>query len=247
MTQEQVNNLAAGFFGIYTQPDTTSQTRQNIHLLLPPLWGRVDEPMRRQFGVKYAKFLANNDQDRQQFARQFLELVEGISYIPDGIRAAEIEIAVQDLLSAHRGVNNFYSEPAFARQLQRVVGETGNIPPQVVEPYVLCLVEVFLTNGNGVAWNAEPIYLNLLDKLDPNQALIAILSFNNINISSSLQFSLGQQKYRTLLTNMKNKVSAPAVKELIEELETYKGPLEKMKDDSTVKRKVTNIKKILNL
>jgi hypothetical protein len=247
LTQDQVNNLAAGFFGIYTQPETTPQTRQNIHLLLPPLWTRVDESMRYQFGVRYAKFLANNDQQRQKLARQFLELVEGISYIPDGIRAAEIETAVQDLLSAHRGLNNFYSEPPFARQLQRIVGETGNIPSQVTESYVVGLVEVYLTNGNGVAWNAEPIYLKLLDNLDPNQALIAILSFNNLNVSSQLQFTLCQNKFRQLLSNMKTKVSAPAVKELIEELEAYKGPLDKMKDDSRVKRKVANLKKMLDL
>lgn len=247
LTQEQVNNLAAGFWGIYTQPDTTSQTRQNIHLLAPPLWSRVDEAMRSQFGVKYAGFVANNDQQRQTLARQFLELVEGISYIPDGIRAAEIETAIQDLLTAHRGLNNFYSEPAFARQLQRIVGEIGNIPPQINESYVTGLVEVFLTNGYGVAWNAEPVYTNLLDKLDPNQALIAILSFNNVNIASSLQFSLPQEKFRSLLNDMKTKVSAPAIKELIEELEAYKGPLDKMKDDSRIKRKVGTLKKMLNL
>jgi hypothetical protein len=247
LTQDQVSNLAAGFFGIYTQPDTTSQTRQNVHLLLPPLWTRVDESMRHQFGVKYAKFLANNDQLRQKLARQFLELVEGISYIPDGIRSAEIETAIQDLLAAHRESSNFYNEPAFARQLQRIVGETGNVPLQVQESYVIGLVEVFLTNGNGIAWNAEPIYLSLLDKLDPNQALTAILSFDNIRISSRLQFQLCQQKFRQLLDNMKTKVSAPAVKELIAELEIYTGPLDKMKDDSRVKRKVDNLKRILSV
>ncbi len=247
LTQDQVDNLAAGFFGIYTLPETTSQTRQNIHLLAPPLWTRVDEQSRQQFGVKYAKYLANNDQQRQQLSRQFLELVEGISYIPDGIRAAEIETAVQDLLSSHRGVNNFYSEPTFARQLQRIVGETGNIPSQVNNSYVIGLVEVYLTNGNGVAWNAEPIYQNMLDNLDPSQALIAISSFNNIRIASRLQFDLCQAKFRKLLSDMKTKVSAPAVKELIEELEKYNGPLDKMKDDSRIKRKMDNLKKILNL
>jgi hypothetical protein len=32
--------------------------------------------------------------------------------------------------------------------------------------YVLGLVEVFLTNGHGIAWNAEPIYMDLIGKLD---------------------------------------------------------------------------------
>lgn len=39
LTQEQINNLASGFFGIYVRPETTSQTHQNINLLLPEIWG----------------------------------------------------------------------------------------------------------------------------------------------------------------------------------------------------------------
>jgi hypothetical protein len=41
LTQQQVNNLALGFLGIYTDPSTTPQTRQNIHYLLPYLWERI--------------------------------------------------------------------------------------------------------------------------------------------------------------------------------------------------------------
>lgn len=247
LTQDQVSNLAAGFFGIYTQVDTTPQTRQNIHLLLPRLWPRVDEAMRYQLGVKYAKFLANNEQPQQAWARQFLEVAGAISYIPDGIRAAEIATAVEYLLTVHRGANNFYNEPAFGLQLQRLVGETGRIPPQVNQSYVTGLVEVFLTNGNGVAWNAEPIYIQLIDQFDTTQALIAVLSFNNIEISSKLQFTLCQQKFRGLLSLMKGKVSAGAVRDLIDNIEAYSGPLEKMKDDSRIKRQVENLKKILNI
>src|SRR5579875_475736 len=51
LNQEQINNLALGFFGIYVQPDTTQQTRQNIQYLLPYLWDRVDELTRKQLGV----------------------------------------------------------------------------------------------------------------------------------------------------------------------------------------------------
>jgi hypothetical protein len=44
---------------------------------------------------------------------------------------------------------------------------------------------------------------------------------------------------------MKNKVSMPAVKELIDTIEKYKGPLDKMKDDSEIRRKVTPLRKII--
>lgn len=189
---EKINTLTAGLFGIYTQLNSTTQTRQNVRLLTPFLWDRLDEDTRYQFGTKYARFVANNDQFQAKLARDFLETVSGQSYIPDNIRSAEIQTSIENLLTAHRGTNNFYNEPPFARQLQRLVGDMGKIPPQVNREYVHCLVEVFLTNGNGVAWSAEEIYITMLEKFDSEQALIAILSFNDSNISARIQHKLCQ-------------------------------------------------------
>ena len=244
LTQHQVNNLASGFFGIYTRLDTTSQTRQNIHRLLPPLWERVDETTRQQFGIKYGTFVANNDQEKN-LARQFLELVSALPYIPDALRAAEIETAIDNLLIAHRGLNNFYNEPPFARELQRLVGNVGKVPEAINEIYVLGLVEVFLTNGNGITRSADPIYRTLIDHFNSRQALIAILSFNDTNIASRLQFPLCQRKYRELLGMMKIKVSESAVKELIDDIEGYTGSLDIMKDNNNFRRKVNILQKIL--
>lgn len=246
LSQEQSNNLASGFFGIYVRSDSTSQTRENIHRLLPLLWDRVDEKTRQQFGIKHGRFIANSDQDEANFSRQFLEVVSGVSYIPDTLRSAEIDVKIDDLLSAHRGVNNFYSEPLFARALQRVVGEDGNVPPPVKEKYTLVLVEVFLTNGNGKAWDAEPIYISMINQFDATQALTAVLSFSNPQISKKLSYPVSQEQYRELLLMMKTKVSAPAVKELIEEIENYKGPLDKLSSQSDFKRKVANFQKIID-
>jgi len=102
LTQQQTSNLASGFSGIYTDLNTTPQTRQNIHYLLPYLWERVDESTRQGFGVKYGKYVANNDREKASLARQFLEIVNGVAYIPDDLKAAEIESAIQNLLSAHQ-------------------------------------------------------------------------------------------------------------------------------------------------
>ena len=245
LTQEQANNLALGLFGIYTRLDTTPQTRQNIHRLLPHLWDRVDEQARQQFGIKYGRFVANNAQEEAQLSRQFLELVSGTSYIPDGLRAADIDTVIDNLLQIHGGWNNFHNEPPFAMALLRLIGENGQVPVQISKKYVLALVEVYLTNGNGVAVNAEPIYISLIERFDSTQALIAILSFNNTRISTKLQHTLCQEKYRKLVEMMKVKVSAPAVKELIDEIEKYRGPLDKLKSESKFKNKVDNLQKIL--
>lgn len=245
LTQYQVSNLASGFFGIYTRSDTTPQTRQNIHRLLPFLWERVDESTRQQFGINYGKFVANNDQQEKKLARAFLEIVSATSYIPDDLRVVEIESTLENLLIAHRGFNNFHNEPPFARELQRLVGHEGKIPAQIDRFNVLGLVEVFLTNGHGVAVNAEPIYRSLIGLFDSTQALRAVLSFNDDNIASSLQFSLCVKKYRELMKMMRVKVSSAVVKELIDDIEGYQGSLDIMRENKDIRRKVAILQRIL--
>jgi hypothetical protein len=44
---------------------------------------------------------------------------------------------------------------------------------------------------------------------------------------------------------MKFKVSAPVVKELIDEIEKYKGPLHRLREQSDFKKKVDNMQKII--
>ena len=245
LTMKQVGNLASGFSGIYVDPSSLPQSRQNINLLLPYLWERVDEDTRQGFGIKYGKFVANNEQDRAALARQFLEVVGAIAYIPDSLKAAEIEIAVQNLQGAHRAFQNFYSEPPFARQLVSLVGQTGNIPKQVRNTYVHGVIEVFLTNGNGVAWNAEPYYVELIKLFDQDQAIVGMLCFLDEGISSSLQFSLCQKKYWELLELVEAKLSAPAAREMLADIRSFSAPLDKMKNDSRMQRKVATMETII--
>lgn len=246
LTQEQTNNLASGFFGIYTRSDTTPNTRQNIHLLLPYLWDKVEEQARQQFGVKYGRFVANNDQAEKRLADQFLEIVSGKSYIPEVLLAAEIDTAIDNLLLVHRAArDNFYNEPPFAIALDKLIGERGQIPVQIRRKYVFAVVEVFLTNGNGIARNAEPTYLSLMNKFDTIQAVYAILSINEIPIASKLQHSLCQQKYRQILEIMKIKVSSPGALEIVDYIMKYRGPLDRLKDQSDFKRKMDSMRKII--
>ena len=85
----------------------------------------------------------------------------------------------------------------------------------------------------------------MLDQFDPDQALIAILSFSDLNISNRLQHSLCQQKFKELMEIMRDKVSMPAVKELIDDVGKYRGPLDKLKDNSEIKRRVKALGKII--
>lgn len=245
LTLDQSNSLMAGFFGIYTNESSLPLARDNVRLLAPMLWPFVGEPIKNNFGVKYGQFTANNDATRSKLAREFLDGVGAASYIPDTIRAAEIGTAIDELLVAHRGFNNFHLEPSFARLLDSLIGEKGNVPPAIAERYVEGLVEVFLTNGNGVAWSADPIYQKLIFNFNATQALLAALSFRKIHISSKLQFNICKEKYRELIDVAKTKITSPQGLDILNIIETYKPPLENMRTETKLMEKVNAITKSL--
>jgi len=245
LTPDQSNSLMAGFFGIYTNDSSLPSARDNVKLLAPLLWPFVGESTRKGFGVKYGQFTANNDAAKASWAREFLDGVGAASYIPDTIRAAEIGTALDELLVAHRNFNNFHIEPSFARRLESLVGEKGEIPSAVAERYIEGLVEVYLTNGHGVAWTAEPVYQRLLMKLDATQALLAALAFRKVNISSKLQFPLAKQKYAELLALAETKVTNPQGVEILAIIEAYKSPVEHLRSETKLMERVNAITKSL--
>lgn len=242
LPRDKVNSLASGFYGIYTRKDSPEQARHNINLLLPLLWERVDEDVRNGFGIKYANFTANNDQDQARLSRSFLQIVNAEAYLPAGIRAAEIKTALDNLRSAHHSpLNNFHKEPPFARQLKRLVGSHG-VPKQLNNEYVLTIIDVYLTNGNGECWDAEPVYTSLIQGFNQQQAVIALFAFTSDGIASKLQFQLCRSKFRALVDMVRTMITTPAVQEFIQVIDDYKGDLYNMRKDTTVQKKVEVLK-----
>ena len=244
LTDDKADTLANGFFGIYTRKDTSQQTRDNVSMLIKNLWSRISEQSKQSFGIKYAQFVANNETEQASFAKQFLEICGALSYIPDGVKANEIKDILDGLRHTHNSMNNFYGEPTIAKQLSMYIGNI-QIPKQCYFEYVNTLVNVYLTNGYGVSWSAEPIYIDLIQKFDQEMSLIAILSFTQDEISSKLQFSLCKDKFITMLDLIKPKITSSAIIEIIDKLIEFKEALHKLKNDTKFNEKISLIKNML--
>ena len=234
LTQEQANSLSLALFGIYTKTDTDEPTRQNVRNLLPYLWGYVDEETKSSFGIKYGYFTANGENNSKQFAKEFLEMVDGSVYIPDNLRIVDIEKAITNLLNAHRGYNNFYNEEPWAKHLRTMVGNPVKVPSGINKKYVLAIVEVYITNGCGVCWDAEPIYVDLINNFTSLQATMAMLSLKIPSIKSNLQFSLCQKKYKEILTTVREKITNSTTVSLLDDILNYGGPLSKIEYDGRI-------------
>ena len=235
LPQSQSDNLGQGLFGIFVDPDSDNQTRGNVRLLMPHLWPHLSEDVKRGFGVRYGRFVANHDQQKAELAREVLDLVNAQSYLPESVRVTDIDEAIDALDAAHQAMNNFYTEPGLARRLQGLVGSQP-VPLAVRSKYVMTLVNVFLGRGSGIAWSADPVYRELLAALSPAEARVALLAFQDLGISGKLQMSVPANQYSQLLDLLTSKFSDQPSRELLEKLKTFTGPRDAMRLDSELKR-----------
>ena len=105
-------------------------------------------------------------------ARELLDVVDGATYLPAEVRVTDISSALDELLAAHRGYNNFYAEAGPARRLSGLSAEP--VPATIRGPYVRAVVEAFLTNGNGIAWAADYHYAAMISRFSPQEARPAL-------------------------------------------------------------------------
>lgn len=132
-------------------------------------------------------------------------------------------------------MRNFAEEPPAARRLKDVVGRHGDIPEQVTRSYVRHLVYVFLTNGYGVAWNAEPIYRELIGRFDGHQAAIALRSFTHSHIRLRLQDDLPRKKWKELLDLIDPKLTGRGDRAFLDTVRTFRGTPDRLYQDTKIK------------
>ena len=145
----------------------------------------------------------------------------------------------------HNGINNFYNEPSFARQLLNVVGQHGEIPKQLIYEYTKTVISAFLTNGLGECWDANPIYIELIRKFNAKQSFIALTSFTDENIKSKLQYVLCQQKYEEMIEIIKPNITSEGVKNLLEEIKSQVKALHLMSQSDKIIEKIHYFEKNL--
>lgn len=127
-------------------------------------------------------------------------------------------------------MNGRPANPKYARNKNvLVIGGSGSgktrfyVKPNLMQmhsSYVKVIVSVFLTNGSGEAWAANPIYTELIKNFDAKQSFIALTSFMDESIRSKLQFPLCQKKFTEKIIYNQYKQS---IGQILRQLCSYKG------------------------
>lgn len=105
-------------------------------------------------------------------------------------------------------------------------------------PNVRQLVYVFLTNGHGSSWAADPIYKDLISKFDTVQAGIALRTFAESAISSRLQHPLAREKWAELLDLIEPKLTGRLDRTLLDAVREFSGTPDQLILDSEIKRQL---------
>lgn len=233
---DRADTLGNGLFGLYVDPSRSAATADNIRRLWPELWPFLSEDARLRYGLRCARSGASLDATAATAARELLELVDGISYLPEDLRAAELDAALDSLMAAHHAMNNFYNEGAPAQQVEALVGENGTVPAAVARKYTRTLVEVFLGNGFGVSFAAAPTYLRLLERLDPQDARRALRAFTDPSISSLLWASSARRQWGQLLDILEPKLTRRSDRDLLTAIRAFTGTPDQLRNDGAIKK-----------
>lgn len=234
LPQESADNIASGLFGIYVDEDGDEHARDGVRLLMPEIWIHVSEFKRRDLGLVYGKYVANGDTDKSRRARELLDVVNGATYLPTEVRTTEIASAIDELLVAHRGYNNFHTESGPAQRLNALSAEP--VPKAVRILYVRAVVETFLTNGNGIAWAADRHYVEMISRFGPKEARLALDVLFEADVASKLRFAHPQEKFKELLQALEPKITKPRTREFFEAIKDFTGGPSDITRDTNLRR-----------
>ncbi len=230
---DQVELLANGLFGIYTDLTSSTVTRDNVRLLAPQLWPQVPERVRSNFGVRQARFKASLDQDQADLAREFLSAVNGLSYLSEDVRIGEIDALVDELQRAHAGMDNFYNEPPVATRLSQIIG-TQSIPLGVETKYVETIAAIILGRASGVSWRAAPIYVNLMTAFTPQQAARALYLLTGPEVAGILNYEKPRTRFGQALNILRPKYVSLEAKELSAAVDAFTSTPDKLILDTRI-------------
>ena len=239
--QEFIISLHNALFGMFCDPAGKVEIKNNVRLIAKELWQLLPERQKKETGLKYAKWAVNGDIPRKTAAHEFLETVNGLSYLSEDVLSVELAEALHLLYDTHKGWNNFYNEPPFAKLIKKYIPQNGLIPETIRHEYVKVIFLCRIGNGYGVSTLAEPIYDELIGKFTDKEIIEFLELFNDIDIVSQLNCTNCQRNLRDILYVLKSHTSNSIVLRGIEFIENKSD-----KQFSSI-GEIEDFKKILNI
>lgn len=147
-----IESFLRRIFNEYIESQTLKDYRDNLKLIVKIVWNIVGEEIKSEIGQKLVHLKLENEVDKSLYALDFMLQVGGIKYIPMAVRKHIFTKKSKELMDAHHGMNNFYTEVTHARELEAL---GYNIPDESMESYVTAITFSFTGNSWGHSIDAS--------------------------------------------------------------------------------------------
>lgn len=215
LTEDLAASLLRSVVGLYADSDSDVRIRDNIKLIAPSLWEIAPDDARREIGLKQATLDANGEIARARLTREFIEIVAGQEALADTTLAAEIASMLDNLMSIHEELNNFYNEPAPANALHRLVMSSRSVPNAVRSKYIRTITMCRIGNGYGVSWGAQRYYDDLIGRFSDTDISVFVNLVEDVQFASRLQFTSCARHYQALATSLQDRVVRAWLKDVL--------------------------------
>lgn len=190
-------------FSQFIKQDCDATLKSNIKALSPKIWSSLSDEIRSDIALRYTSLADLKSEDETREGEEFLKLVGGIKYIPDGNRAIIFNRAAQQYLDSHFGWNNFYNEPVYAKALLALDKE---VPAEALKKYVLSIVCSFVGNSYGISDAAQAYNRKMLSRLSQMGVdMVFKLFATNLDLMSKMTYSRPSARMRPLMEILKEK------------------------------------------
>lgn len=168
-THEAQRELLIGMVhGIYCDPDKGEEARLNCIDICESLKNNFTNSIRSNLITRHSEYLASGDNKRHTTSQKFFEKLGLLSLLNESEQHLIFKKAIDRLLNAHLGGNNFYNEPPFAERLLEL-SQQGKVPETIQEEFVNVVVGSYMGNRYGVSWEAEHYYVKMIKGFSPRE------------------------------------------------------------------------------
>ncbi|WP_027532829.1 hypothetical protein [Bradyrhizobium sp. WSM3983] len=182
----QRNALFGTFHGIYCDPASGEEARQNAIKVFAPFKTTLSPRVQSDLIDRHQEYKAKGDDKRSKASLQFFENLGLLALLGDAELHAIFTTASSNLLTVHNAMNNFYNEPPFARRLAEIMNGSA-VPASAQYAVVEAVTTCAIGNPYGVSNAAVPSYDRMIRSFSPNE--VAIL----LNFGSQPKTVIGQR------------------------------------------------------
>lgn len=154
--------------GIYCDPATAEPARLNAIDLCKELSSTFTASIKSNLINSHSDYVAQGLEEKHTASLQFFEKLGLLGLLNESEQHVVFSRAIERLWGVHRGMNNFYNEPAFAERLLEV-SQQGAVPETIQDNFVQTVVCCRVGNGYGVSNAAISYYDEIIRGFSPRE------------------------------------------------------------------------------